>query len=257
MNTLLIISLGITLVFCALIYYFLRKRINSVDQKVNLLMQLVKEHHQQVQNQSHIIMQEKNYHHSNLINVSDDDEDDEGDVGDEGDMNNFDDAESGYSSDDSAEVSDNESVTEGKISVVNLTSPNDTLNLESISLSGAETTTQNNGLSDVSTTHSNETLNTETILDSSNLEEFDITLDELSLEEETNDDGQDTPQDQELEVKTINLSDLETTTDILQLNVAGLKNKCRDMGLEGYSNLRKQQLIELIQSKTATIGDNA
>lgn len=250
MNTLLIISLGITLVFCALIYYFLRKRINSVDQKVNLLMQLVKEHHQQVQNQSHIIMQEKNYHHSNLINVSDDDE------YDEGDMNNIDDAKSGYSSDDSAEVSDTESVTEDKISVVNLTSPNDTLNLESISLSGAETTMQNNGPSDVSIIHSNETLNTETTLDSSNLEEFDITLDELSLEEETNDDGQDTPQDQELEVKTINLSDLETT-DILQLNVAGLKNKCRDMGLEGYSNLRKQQLIELIQYKTATIGDNA
>jgi len=248
MNTLLIISLGITLVFCALIYYFLRKRINSVDQKVNLLMQLVKEHHQQVQNQSHIIMQEKNYHHSNLINVSDDEDD-------EGDMNNIDDAESGYSSDDSAEVSDTESVAEDKISVVNLTSPNDTLNLESISLSGAETTTQNNGPSDVST-HSNETLNAETILDGGNLDEFDITLDELSLEEETNDDGQDTPQDQELEVKTINLSDLETT-DILQLNVSGLKNKCRDMGLEGYSNLRKQQLIELIQSKTATIGDNA
>lgn len=248
MNTLLIISLGITLVFCALIYYFLRKRINSVDQKVNLLMQLVKEHHQQVQNQSHIIMQEKNYHHANLINVSDDDEYDEGDI------NNIDDAKSDYSSDDSAEVSDTESVTEDKISVVNLTSPNDTLNLESISLSGAETTTQNNGPSDVSTTHSNETLNTETILDSSNLEEFDITMDELSLEEETNDDGQDTPQ--ELEVETINLSDLETT-DILQLNVIGLKNKCRDMGLEGYSNLRKQQLIELIQSKTVPIGDNA
>ena len=250
MNTLLIISLGITLVFCTLIYYFLRKRINSVDQKVNLLMQLVKEHHQQVQNQSHIIMQEKNYHHSNLINVSDDDEDDEGD------MNNIDDTELGYSSDDSAEVSDTESVTEDKISVVNLTSPNDTLNLESISLSGAETTMQNNGPSDVSTTHSNETLNAETILDSGNLDEFDITLDELSLKEETNDDGQDTQQDQELEVKTINLSDLETT-DILQLNVPGLKDRCRDMGLDGYSNLRKQQLIELIQSKTVTIGDNA
>ena len=59
MNTTIIISLGITLVFCALIYFFLRKRIDSVDKKVNILMQLVKEHHQQVQQQSHIIMREK------------------------------------------------------------------------------------------------------------------------------------------------------------------------------------------------------
>ena len=42
MNTNMIISLGVTLIFCALIYFFLRKRIDGVDKKVNLLMQLLK-----------------------------------------------------------------------------------------------------------------------------------------------------------------------------------------------------------------------
>merc|ERR1711865_517339 len=77
MNTSVIISLGVTLVFCTLIYFFLRKRIDGVDKKVNLLMQLVKEHHDQVQQQSQIIMREKVEQpavYNNLISVSDDSE---------------------------------------------------------------------------------------------------------------------------------------------------------------------------------------
>jgi hypothetical protein len=72
MNTSVIISLGVTLVFCTLIYFFLRKRIDGVDKKVNLLMQLVKEHHDQVQQQSQIIMREKVEQpvYDNLISVS-------------------------------------------------------------------------------------------------------------------------------------------------------------------------------------------
>tara|TARA_R110001592_G_scaffold148446_2_gene373259 strand:+ start:58 stop:777 length:720 start_codon:yes stop_codon:yes gene_type:complete len=239
MNTTLIISLGITLVFCTLIYYFLRKRINSVDQKVNLLMQLVKEHHAQVQNQSQIIMQEKNYHTSNLIPVSEDDYDDE-----EDDIEN--DRETSYSSDDSAEVSDTESVIDVNTDVVELTNLGDSINLESISLTGAETTPVFESLP-VSELTEFEQHNTD------NLDELDITLDEVSLDD-MNTDSVNMGDDEA--TKTINLSNVETL-DIRKLNVSDLKNKCKEMGLEGYSSLRKQQLVELIESQTATIGDNA
>jgi hypothetical protein len=241
MNTTLIISLGITLVFCTLIYYFLRKRINSVDQKVNLLMQLVKEHHAQVQNQSQIIMQEKNYHTSNLIPVSEDDYDDE-----EDDIDNENDRETSYSSDDSAEVSDTESVIDVNTDVVELTNLGDSINLESISLTGAETTPVFESLP-VSELTEFEQHNTD------NLDELDITLDEVSLDD-MNTDSVNTGDDEA--TKTINLSNIETV-DIRKLNVSDLKNKCKEMGLEGYSSLRKQQLVELIESQTATIGDNA
>lgn len=239
MNTTLIINLGITLVFCTLIYYFLRKRINSVDQKVNLLMQLVKEHHAQVQTQSQIIMQEKNYHTSNLIPVSEDDYDDE-----EDDIEN--DRETSYSSDDSAEVSDTESVIDVNTNVVELTNLGDSINLESISLTGAETTPVFESLP-VSELTEFEQHNTD------NLDELDITLDEVSLDD-MNTDSVNMGDDEA--TKTINLSNVETL-DIRKLNVSDLKNKCKEMGLEGYSSLRKQQLVELIESQTATIGDNA
>ena len=245
MNTILIISLGITLVFCALIYYFLRKRINSVDQKVNLLMQLVKEHHDQVQNQSQIIMQEKHYNTPHLIAVSEDDEDGYDDDDDENDR------KTSYSSDDSAEVSDSESVIDDTINIVNLTNLGDSINLESISLSGAETTQvfESSPISEVNDIELAEFKQPAT----DNLDELDITLDEVSLDD-MNTDSVNTGDDEA--TKTINLSNIETV-DIRKLNVSDLKNKCKEMGLEGYSSLRKQQLVELIESQTATIGDNA
>jgi len=246
MNTILIISLGITLVFCALIYYFLRKRINSVDQKVNLLMQLVKEHHDQVQNQSQIIMQEKHYNTPHLIAVSEDDEDGYDDDDDENDR------KTSYSSDDSAEVSDSESVIDDTINIVNLTNLGDSINLESISLSGAETTRvfESSPISEVNDIELTESKQPDT----DNLDELDITLDELSLDDIAGESGN--MGDGDEATKTINLSNIETL-DIRKLTVSDLKNKCKEMGLEGYSGLRKQQLVELIESQTATIGDNA
>jgi len=202
-------------------------------------MQLVKEHHAQVQNQSQIIMQEKNYHTSNLIPVSEDDYDDE-----EDDIEN--DRETSYPSDASAEVSDTESVIDVNTDVVELTNLGDSINLESISLTGAETTPVFESLP-VSELTEFEQHNTD------NLDELDITLDEVSLDD-MNTDSVNMGDDEA--TKTINISNIETV-DIRKLNVSDLKNKCKEMGLEGYSSLRKQQLVELIESQTATIGDNA
>ena len=64
MNTNIIINLAVTLVACGSVYYLLRKRINNVDNKVSVLMQLVKEHHAQAQQQAAIIMRESHDNHS-------------------------------------------------------------------------------------------------------------------------------------------------------------------------------------------------
>ena len=174
-----------------------------------------------------------------MIPVSEDDYDDE-----EDDIEN--DRETSYSSDDSAEVSDTESVIDVNTDVVELTNLGDSINLESISLTGAETTPVFESLP-VSELTEFEQHNTD------NLDELDITLDEVSLDD-MNTDSVNMGDDEA--TKTINLSNIETV-DIRKLNVSDLKNKCKEMGLEGYSSLRKQQLVELIESQTATIGDNA
>ena len=116
MNTNIIINLAVTLVACGSVYYLLRKRINNVDNKVSVLMQLVKEHHAQAQQQAAIIMRESHDNHSqnlhqghanmemeqgeSLITVSDDEERN----GDD----NYDSDEDEGDSDDSEEVSDND-----------------------------------------------------------------------------------------------------------------------------------------------------
>tara|TARA_B110000967_G_C18807741_1_gene521938 strand:+ start:303 stop:1160 length:858 start_codon:yes stop_codon:yes gene_type:complete len=285
MNTSVIISLGVTLVFCTLIYFFLRKRIDSVDKKVNLLMQLVKEHHEQVQQQSQIIMREKVEQpmYNNLIPVSDEEDGNEE-----------------YDTDDSEEISDTEE-TESMNFLHKSVGP------ESISLSGAETNIRSHL----------ETLDQIT-LDFEDFEDFEdvvdlkdttgINLNSVSLESteeksntETNvlegatqseQDGQngqgnqgdqsdqDDPSDQDdqfdqddsdtdnmdIEVvineltetvqdKTINTGIIEH--DITKLKVKDLKLKAKELGLEGYSSLKKKQLITLIVSHKTSVGIGA
>ena len=278
MNTSVIISLGVTLVFCTLIYFFLRKRIDSVDKKVNLLMQLVKEHHEQVQQQSQIIMREKVEQpmYNNLIPVSDEEDGDEE-----------------YDTDDSEEISDTEE-TESMNFLHKSVGP------ESISLSGAETNIRSH-----LETLDHITLDFEDIVD---LKDTGINLNSVSLESteeksntETNvlegatqseQDGQngqgnqgdqsdqDDPSDQDdqfdqddsdtdnmdIEVvineltetvqdKTINTGIIEH--DITKLKVKDLKLKAKELGLEGYSSLKKQQLITLIVSHKTSVGIGA
>jgi hypothetical protein len=250
MNTSVIISLGVTLVFCTLIYFFLRKRIDGVDKKVNLLMQLVKEHHDQVQQQSQIIMREKVEQpvYDNLISVSDE-EDEE------------------YDTDDSEEISDSEETDSMNFSQKNV-------EIESISLSGAETNTHSH-----LETLDQITLDFEDIVDLKDV--TGINLNSVSLESteeksntETNvlEDGEGNNQydqsDQEdqsdqmdieevineltgtVQNKTVNIEQ-----DITKFKVKDLKQRAKELGLEGYSNLKKQQLITLIVShKTVAIG---
>ena len=272
MNTAIIISLGVSLVFCALIYFFLRKKVDSVDKKVNLLMQLVKEHHNQVQQQSQIIMREKNSSDSDHLIAVSDNEDEDDYAGED------------YDSDDSMEISDSED------NDINVSPKTENITLESISLSGAETYTHLNELD--TKTLSFEEINSPVVkVKMSN----DIQLDEISLDEkgisdeegedddqnddqdddqnddqdddqnDDQDDDQDNDQESEekkelLEVIKENTDDiaaiieLEKNEDVATLRVKDLKLKAKEMGLEGYKKLKKQQLISLIVSHKESIG---
>ena len=240
MNTTLILSLGISLIFSIVVYFFLRKRISSVDKKVNLLMQLVKEHHQQVQQQSHIIMREKEeapYTRSDLIHVSDDD------------LNN----DENYSSDDSREISDTESVesdNDEEFEKKNLT-------IESISLSGAETHNAQLDLGEINNNIVNEKLDIEEISSPeesphvNDTDKIEISLEEFSLDDDMV-DMEDMVDDMVDDTAVVDIPiDLvqDTNTNLSKLKVPELKNKARLMGLEGYSNLKKKELINFINSQ--------
>jgi len=277
------ISLGVTLIFCALIYFFLRKRIDGVDKKVNLLMQLVKEHHEQVQQQSHIIMREQvpQQELNNLIPVSDDEEFD-----DEDEDNN----DEQYDSDDSEEISDTEDNESGV--------------LRSISLSGAET-----NMSQLNLNSSLEIENLTLDNDEKQINLDEVTLDDFSFMDKecsVDDDGDDDDDDDDdsdgddddgnknnitLEeisnhdeddiskhlkeddlvedndlvenidteltaTKTVKTVELNKNNDISKLKVADLKKKAEELGLQGYKSLKKKELINLIvnnQSKSPEI----
>ena len=262
MNTAIIISLGVSLVFCALIYFFLRKRVDGVDKKVNLLMQLVKEHHNQVQQQSQIIMREKtSSDFDHLITVSDNEEEEEEE--EEG-------GEEDYDSDDSMEISDSED------NDINFSHKTENIALESISLSGAETYTHLKEFpTDTLSFNETESPVIEEKVKMSN----DIQLDEISLDEKekSEDDGEDDLDDEgeddqgdqddgqgekgllEAEVKEntdviVEIVELKKTEDVATLKVKDLKLRAKEMGLEGYAKLKKQQLISLIVSHKESIG---
>jgi hypothetical protein len=262
----MIISLGVTLIFCALIYFFLRKRIDGVDKKVNLLMQLVKEHHEQVQQQSHIIMREQIPQEvNNLIPVSDDEEfDDEDEEGDNNDEQ--------YDSDDSDEISDTE---------------DDDGGLRSISLSGAETNMSqlnlNSSLEIENLTLDNDekqinldevTLDDFSFMDKDNsaddnldtgdnANDNNITLEEIGddddISKHLNDDDlvedNDLAEDNDLvenidteltDTKTVKTVELNKNNDISKLKVADLKKRAEEMGLQGYKSLKKKELVNFI-----------
>ena len=108
MNTNIIINLAVTLVACGSVYYLLRKRINNVDNKVSVLMQLVKEYTNTTSCNHYTFSTHKIPGYANmeteqeesLITVSDDEERNADD--------NYDSDEDEGDSDDSEEVSDND-----------------------------------------------------------------------------------------------------------------------------------------------------
>lgn len=277
-TTHLLISLGTTICVGIFLYFYLKKRTEKIEKKVNLMFQLIQEHEKQARQQAHIMISQKldppinpvetgEPPNVDLISVSDDDSDYEAD------------------SDDSAEVSDNEN---NKITISNthLKAP--------LALNGAEITSkiltfsidEKNNLENTevySLTTENEVHSDEESVENNSEgvkvielgEATEDDLDEITLEEPEQIDNTSKDDDAEsnspkinyaemkeevdnlvqnitlqkklesIEIKPINVSE---DPDLRKLRVRELKVKCGELGLEGYKSLRKNALIELIEA---------
>ena len=287
-TTHLLISLGTTICIGIFLYFYLKKRTEKIEKKVNLMFQLIQEHEKQARQQAQMIITEKSpspvpnniptqpspleAHNlkdtSDLISVSD------GDY--EGD------------SDDSDEVSDNESE-KLVISSTNLKAP--------LALNGAEITSKiftfkpnedsnkspeegeksvansDESDSDNESDDGNEsdtakivTLNApqENDLDEITLDDLDqpiddndetdsnapLKLDYAEMKEEVDHLVQNiTLQKMQSNNETIKQINVTDVGDLKGLRVPELKAKCSELGLEGYKSLRKGALIELLEAK--------
>jgi hypothetical protein len=291
-----LISLGTTICVGIFLYFYLKKRTEKIEKKVNLMFQLIQEHEKQARQQAQIMISQKldppmrpNENEEtvllaekNLISVSDNDDSDDSDDSDDYDAD----------SDDSVEISDTDT---DKITITNL-------NLKApLALNGAEITTNvmgfdlNKPLNNIEIVEvisvSDNDDDADESADESADEDADESadnnkvvkvielkeglgddLDEITLEEPTQTDT--TLNKDNTTTKSINYTEIKQEVDTLvqnitlqkanesienpiplsenkdlnKLKVSDLKNKCDELGLEGYKSLRKSALIELIEA---------
>jgi hypothetical protein len=230
------ISLGVTCLVCVVLFLYFRNRIGRMEQKVDLMFQLIQEYEQnKIIHQNHPRNDTQSVPtvfpgtqmggtehrvEANLINVSDD--------------------ESDYS--DSDEVSDEED------SLLNIKETVVGENIKSISLSGAEI----------------ESIKVETGDDLDDISDFDETNmdDMITLEEVNNDEIE--VEEQEVEKQEVEKQEVEKQEDadehqeeieeievkddkpLSDRTVKELKQLAEEKGFTNYKGLRKNKLVELL-----------
>ena len=225
---LFLISLGVTCLLCVILFLYFRNRISRMEQKVDLMFQLIQEYEQnKIINQNHprndtqsvptVAFQDvqmggtEHRVEANLINVSDD--------------------ESDYS--DSDEVSDEEG------DLLNIKETVVGENIKSISLSGAEI----------------ESLKVETgddLDDISDLEETNmddmITLEEVNNDEIEVEEQEENTSDHQEEIEEVIVKKIEISDDkpLEGKTVKELKQLAEEKGFTNYKGLRKNKLVELL-----------
>lgn len=226
---LFLISLGVTCLLCVILFLYFRNRISRMEQKVDLMFQLIQEYEQnKIINQNHprndtqsvptVAFQDvqmggtEHRVEANLISVSDD--------------------ESDYS--DSDEVSDEEG------DLLNIKETVVGENIKSISLSGAEIESlkvePGDDLDDISDFE-------ETNMDDMiTLEE--VNNDEIEVEEQEEKQEENTSEHQEeIIVKKIEVKD---DKPLKEKTVKELKQLAGEKGITNYKGLRKNKLVELL-----------
>jgi hypothetical protein len=217
------VSLAVTAIVAIGLFLFFRNRMTKIEQKLNLMFQLIQEHNtaQELARAQMMAQQRKRMpgppptgaqrggdsppgRESELIEISDDDA-----------------ARSSGESTDSEEVSDTEppaklaiSETKGDFSLGELKG----INLE---ISGAE------------------------VADKSTLDLDEVSdLEELATEEMPKPAvaAEEAAPTKEAVVKTVKMA----TVDLASLRVTELRDRCEEKGLKGYKSLRKPALIELL-----------
>ena len=218
---LFLISLGVTCLVCVILFLYFRNRIGKMEQKLDLMFQLIQEYEQNKNIQQHdskddpLSFQDaqmggaQRHAEANLISVSDDSDDS-----------------------DSDEVSDDED---------ELLNIKETVgeNIKSISLSGAEI----------------ESLKVETGDDLDDISDFEETNmdDMITLEEVNNDEievekQEENTSDHEEEIEEVIVKKLEVSDDkpLEGKTVKELKQLAEEKGFTNYKGLRKNKLVELL-----------
>jgi hypothetical protein len=219
---LFLISLGVTCLVCIILFLYFRNRIGKMEQKVDLMFQLIQEYEQNKIIQQHGSQNDplpfldaqmggsQHQAEANLISVSDD---------------------SDYS--DSDEVSDEED------ELLNIKETVVGENIKSISLSGAEI----------------ESLKVETgddLDDISDLEETNmddmITLEEVNNDEIEVEEQEENISDHQEEIEEVIVKKIEISDDkpLEGKTVKELKQLAEEKGFTNYKGLRKNKLVELL-----------
>ena len=236
MMRLFLISLGVTCLASVILFFYFKNRIGRMEQKVDLMFQIIQEYEQAKNIQpiqtfqpttvsrDDVMQMGGNTAHNDLISVSDDDDDDNQET-------------------DSEEISDNEEDEEEPT----LQIQGQVENIKSISLSGAEI----------------ESLVVEPADDLdeiSDLEDDDDKKEIITLEEtldEENEDLVESVENNEAEeeeiideesvyVKKIEVGDVKPLD---KMTVKELRNKAEKDGFTNFKGLRKDKLVELLTSQ--------
>ena len=229
----LLISIGITCIVSVVLFLYFRNKIGKIEQKVDLMFQLIQEYEQQ---KNKVMFQPSPSQHARpaatLIPVSDDDDSD------------------------SEEISDNDEETIaiqiGESSLNN--------NIKSINLKGAEINSlkveHDSDLDEISDLDeelekpSEEELNEELDeeLEKPSEEELDEELEENDISEEDIDLGNVIDLEKTDDVSVVKSIELVQEKTLKEQTVKQLRAKCEEKGFTNYKALRKNKLIELLES---------
>ena len=219
---LFLISLGVTCLASVILFLYFRNRVGRMEQKVDLMFQLIQEYEQTKNiaatrtfqpaagSRDNEVQMGGNTEHDDLISVSDDDDDHETD---------------------SEEISDNEEEEPIRIQ-------ESVENIKSISLSGAEI----------------ESMVVEPADDLDEISDLDDNNDIITLEEGEQDEIENLEEEEEpseeiveepVAVKKIEVVDEKPLS---KMTVKELKAKAEQDGFTNFKGLRKDKLVELLQS---------
>ena len=229
---LLLISLGVTCLACVILFLYFRNRISRMEQKVDLMFQLIQEYEQhkiihnnpQASNtmpthgapfqdsQAEGVERQST---ANLISVSDDD--------------------SEYSdSDEVSDIEEDDGLLNIKETVVGE-------NIKSISLSGAEIESLKVELGD--------DLDDISDFEETNMDDM-ITLEEVNNDEIEVEEQEENTSDPPEEIEEVIVKKIEVTDDkpLDEKTVKELKQLAEEKGFINYKGLRKNKLVELLET---------
>ncbi len=264
-----IVPIIFAILISGIVFYLLRKKISNIENKVNLMFQLIQEHEKKEQlrntvQQNNVLksenIAEEDYDDSDdeLINVSENEDNSQlnkkiinnntnyfnSNKEDNLSENDSDDSDSDESTDDN---SDNDKINIQEL--IDLDSKNKIINLE---------VENNNNIEDTISLKEITKMDNLENLDNENLDNIELSDNEINKTSEMSIDNDNNNSDNEVENNEDNSSnsdnnDKETNIknegiNFTNFTVSELKKECIKRNLEGYKSLKKGALINLLQN---------